>query len=344
MLTACGSGGGGSNDGVVVVPGSPTASASPTPSATPLTAEQMEDQRSTSALAANAEAAYRVGVTGRGIRIAVLDTGIVPTLSEFAGRIDPASADMAGFRGLADASGHGTAIASIVLAARDGRGMHGLAYDATLLSLNISEQATCKSLTQCPASSSLLIRGIDAAIAAKARVINISANTDQTSDDMIAAVRRAAAAGIVIVISGGNNEAGGQQPLLLSRSFAEAAPGWVIIAGGHDASGGFAQGSVNRAGSGAAASWYLAALVKNVTGTGLDGSLATFADGGTSSSAAAISGAVALVAQARPNLTGAQIVSLLLANATDAGAAGLDPLFGNGILNLATTFAALPPA
>ncbi|GAA3262563.1 hypothetical protein GCM10020258_27010 [Sphingomonas yabuuchiae] len=76
--------------------------------------------------------------------------------------------------------------------------------------------------------------------------------------------------------------------------------------------------------------------------TDRNGSLVRYS--GTSPAAAAISGAVALVAQARPNLTGAQIVTLLLANATDAGTPGPDNVFGKGILNIAAIFTALPPA
>ena len=344
LLAACGGGGEGTGGAVTVVPGSSSPGTTPTPtpsSSAPLTAQQIEDQQSNSAAAANADAAYRAGVTGRGVKIAIIDTGITPGLSEFSGRIDPASADMAGTRGLTDSSGHGTLMASVALAARDGRGMHGVAPEAMLVSLNASDPATCRSATDCPASAELLIRAIDAAINAKVRVINISATADVTHETLIAAVRRAAAAGIVTVISAGNNGGDARQPLLLSRSFAEAAPGWVIIAGGHDVSGAFDYQLANRAGSGPSAAWYLTALSRDVVMTDRSGSLAR--DSGTSPAAAAISGAVALVAQARPNLTGAQIVTLLLANATDAGTPGPDAVFGNGILNVAATFAALPP-
>lgn len=346
LLAACGGGGGGVDKGVVIVPGSSSSGGSPTPTPTPsstptLTVQELEDQQSNSAAAAHADAAYRAGATGRGVKIAIIDTGITPGLTEFSGRIDSSSADMAGMRGLTDPSGHGTLMASVALAARDSRGMHGLAYEATLVSLNASNPATCRAADDCPASAELLIRAIDAAIEAKVRVINISATTDITHELLVAAVRRAATAGIVTVISAGNNNGDARQPLLLSRSFAEAAPGWVIIAGGHDVSGAFDYQLANRAGSGPSAAWYLTALSRDVVMTDRNGSLVR--DSGTSPAAAAVSGAVALVAQARPNLTGAQIVSLLLANTTDAGTPGRDNVFGNGILDLSATFAALPP-
>jgi hypothetical protein len=69
-----------------------------------------------------------------------------------------------------------------------------------------------------------------------------------------------------------------------------------------------------------------------------DESGAQFLWSGTSFSAPIISGAVALLAQAFPNLTGRQIVDLLLSTTTDLGAAGTDAIYGRGELNLARAF------
>jgi hypothetical protein len=331
LVSGCGGGGDGGGTVIAAAP-APTPTPSPSPAAV-ATAGDLEAERSNAATVSKADAAYRVGATGRGIRIAVLDTGIVPTLAEFAGRIDPASANLGSDRGLVDASGHGTAIAAIAAAARDGHGIHGLAYDASIVSLNVTRPDKCKDL-DCPAQSDLVVAGIDAAIAARVRVINMSFNVDQTTDSLVAAVRRAAAAGIVMVISAGNESA--DQPLLLSRSFAEAGAGHVIIVGGIDAAGRpYRYG--NRAGTGVAAS-YLMALGVDVNM--IDRSGAVIVQSGTSASAAVVSGAVALIAQARPNLTGAQIVALLLNNATDLGDPGRDATYGNGALNVAAVLAA----
>jgi hypothetical protein len=48
---------------------------------------------------------------------------------------------------------------------------------------------------------------------------------------------------------------------------------------------------------------------------------------------------VALLAQAFPNLTGKQIVQILLNSADDLGAPGVDTVFGHGALNIARAFA-----
>lgn len=323
------------NGTVVVPPATPVNTPMPTPAPSP-SAEAMEYQRSTAATAANAEAAYRAGATGRGIKVAVIDTGITPGLSEFHDRIDPASADLDGGRGLFDQNGHGTWMSSIVLAARDGRGMHGIAHAAVLISFNTSRWANCTSQA-CPTSSALITRAIDASIAAGARVINMSLSTDQIDENLLAAVRRAAAANVVMVIAAGNERA--TEPLLLSRAVAEAGGGSVIVAGAHDLAG-RPYTFNNQAGSGPVAASYLMALGVDVAMTGRDGTVVRYS--GTSPATAAISGAAALIAEARPALSSARIVSALLDHATDAGVPGRDPVYGNGILNLAASFAALP--
>src|ERR1051325_8395184 len=86
----------------------------------------------------------------------------------------------------------------------------------------------------------------------------------------------------------------------------------------------------NRAGTGAA--YYLMALgyrdrAPDETGT-------QYYWSGTSFSAPTITGAVALMAQAFPNLTGKQIVSILFQTADDLGASGVDSIFGHGRLNI----------
>ncbi|MFX7792788.1 S8 family serine peptidase, partial [Acinetobacter baumannii] len=70
--------------------------------------------------------------------------------------------------------------------------------------------------------------------------------------------------------------------------------------------------------AGAGAAHYLAAVGENVRAP--DNHNKTFLWTGTSFSAPQISGAVALLAQAFPTLTGAQIVSILYQSARDAGA------------------------
>lgn len=103
-------------------------------------------------MSAKAAYAFNRGITGRGVTIAVIDSGIAAGSSEFAGRV---SADSTGFEQriarcgtcapetvppfpIADRDGHGTEVASIAAAARDGSGVLGLAPDATILALKVT--------------------------------------------------------------------------------------------------------------------------------------------------------------------------------------------------------------
>jgi subtilisin family serine protease len=48
-----------------------------------------------------------------------------------------------------------------------------------------------------------------------------------------------------------------------------------------------------------------------------------------------VSGAIAVMKEKWPNLTGAQIVDLIIGSATDLGASGVDEVYGVGMLNMA---------
>jgi Subtilase family len=111
------------------------------------------------------------------------------------------------------------------------------------------------------------------------------------------------------------------------------ARGLVLIAGATDSNKVLADFS-NKAGNGSA--YYLTALGVRVRANDETGT--AFLWSGTSFSAPVISGAVALLAQAFPSLTGAQIVDLLLRTTTDLGAVGTDAVYGRGELNIAKAF------
>lgn len=291
---------------------------------------------------------WQGGGTGRGVDIAILDTGINPNLPEFANKVHPASRDIVAQRGLADTEGHGTAVAAVAAAARDGSRTLGVAFDSRVLSLNTSDPANCDPEDGCRHPESAIATAVDVARANGARVVNISLGGEGVGQALIAAVQRATAAGLVVVIAAGNESAA--NPTAFASQLALAGGGNVIIAGSSGVSAG--PGTVdlsqisafsNRAGSSAPS--YLAALGFRVVAPDETGTL--FQWSGTSFSAPVISGAAALLASAFPNLTGGQIAELLLSSADDVGEPGVDAVFGRGLLNLNRAFAprgALHPA
>ena len=276
------------------------------------------------------------------MKIGVVDSGINPNLVEFAGKIDPASTDVAGSRGVSDASGHGTAVSGVAAAAKNDIDIQGVAFNATIVSLRADDPGTCESEDGCNFFDSDIAEGIDVARTAGARVINLSLGGSPPNSTLLSAMQRAVNAGIILVISAGND---GDQPEGINPdSFAlipaQQFPNNVIIAGSVGV--GTAIGTdlnqistfSNRAGTGAQN--YLAALgYRNLT-MNQDGAL--FYYSGTSFSAPVISGAVALLAQAFPNLTASQVLSLLFTTADDLGAPGTDSVYGRGRLNIARAF------
>lgn len=290
-----------------------------------------EYRNSNYSVAANAISAYDAGATGKGIKIGVVDSGINPSLAEFAGRIDPASGDTYGTRGVSDEGGHGTAVSAVAAAARNNSNTMGVAFDATIVSERADEPGSCASKGGCSFVDDAIATGIDAARSAGAKVINLSLGGSAPSAQLLAAMQRAVGAGIVLVISAGNDATPNPDPFALAT--AQQFTGSVIIAGATDANNQIASFS-DRAGTGANS--YLMALGVNDHAPDQTGT--QFLWSGTSFSAPTISGAVALMAQAFPNLTGKQIVQILFNSADDLGQTGVDTTFGHGELNIAKAF------
>ncbi|MDP8994495.1 MAG: S8 family serine peptidase, partial [Pseudomonadota bacterium] len=84
-------------------------------------------------------------------------------MPEFAGRIDPASRDVASNRGITDTEGHGTAVSATAAAARNGSGQMGVAFDSTIISLNTANPNNCDGDKGCKHSDADIARAIDIA-------------------------------------------------------------------------------------------------------------------------------------------------------------------------------------
>lgn len=350
-LTGCG-GGGGVASTPTPTPSptpspAPTPAPTPTPSPTPVSYNTAEYRNSDGPVFHGAITAWEAGASGAGTTIAIVDSGIDTANSEFAGRISSASADVAGSRGVRNTGDdHGTQVALVAAAARNDYGVMGIAWGATVQMLRADTPGTCASADGCTFSDTNIADGIDAAVGAGARVVNLSLGGEAADTNLRAAVARATSAGLIVVVSAGND---GQStdpaidpnnPDPFAVSLLQAGGGNVIIVGSVS-SAGLVSDFSNRAGS--SASSFLMAQGETICCV-YEGSQIRVVDGfrtavnGTSFAAPQVSGAVALLAQAFPNLTGAQIVSLLLSTAREGGAIGTDPIYGRGILDIARAF------
>ena len=363
-LSACG-GGGGVNSTPPPPPAPPVVAPPPAPPPPPppppITTNfaTAEFNRSDGPGFHNAITAYQAGATGAGVTVGVIDSGIDPNSHEFIGRIHPQSGDVTGGnRGLGDDDGHGTAVTRVIAAAKDDRDVHGIAFNATILALRADQAGSCttpgagETEANCSFFDSAIAAGINRAVDAGARVINISLGGAGGANTALRnAINRATSSGIVVVVSAGN-EANDVAPAFDPNNpspFAQAlvanGNGLVIIATSVNDQGVISNFS-NKAGI--SQNTVLSALGQSICCEYQKDTIFRFEENGqtfvrvfngTSFSAPQIAGAAALLAQAFPNLTGAQIVNLLLTSARDAGATGTDAIYGRGILDIARAFA-----
>ncbi|WP_448582437.1 S8 family serine peptidase [Thermaurantiacus sp.] len=306
----------------------------PPPTPTPASVfDTPEYRRTATATGANVLPVWAAGHEGQGITVGLVDTGIAVDSPEFAGRIAPQSRDVTGAgRSIRDEDGHGTAVAGILAAARNDRSIVGIAPRATIAMMRGDRAGSCATEPGCGFTDAALAAGINAVVDAGARVLNISLGGSSGSSAVRSAWARATSAGTILVIGAGNDSAAEIDPLPRS-ALAAANPALVIVVGAATTTGEIASFS-NRAGS--AAANYL--LAPGVSVRSFDHNGTEFLYSGTSLAAPVVAGAAALLAGAFPNLSGAQIVELLLMTADDRGAPGADPVTGRGLLNIGRAF------
>lgn len=267
-----------------------------------------------------ADAAHLRGVTGRGVTIGLLDSGIDVRHREFAeaGKLLPGYNAITGGADVTDRSGHGTHVAGIAGAGRDGKGVFGVAYGALLLPVKIFPDSGS-------GSTVALDRGLRHVIG-KASIASMSVSSSTAYDAQ--ATQDAVRAGMLLVASAGNN--GGANPGWPANFAKESwANSQIIAVGAVDGLNRIASFS-NRAGD--AAAWYLVA-----PGTGIASAYPNdhyVYKSGTSMAAPMVSGAAALLQQMWPALRADQAATILFVTATDLGAPGIDTVYGRGLLNV----------
>lgn len=263
---------------------------------------------------------HGTGILGRGVVVAVLDTGVNIQHSEFAnsGRLLPGYNGVNGSTDVTDNNGHGTHVAGIVAASGDGTGMYGVAPGATLLPIKVFNGGT--------APPSAVTAGLEYALAQNARVINLSLGTTSPTGDT--GLKRVAATNNALVVIAAGNE-GAASPNWPGRYAQESwANGTLIVVGSVNSQRRITSES-NRAGP--LAPFYLVAPGVNIISS--YGSTYSYMTG-TSMAAPAVSGAAALVTGYWPYLKANQVASILLKTADDLGAPGVDAIYGHGMLNV----------
>jgi subtilisin family serine protease len=221
--------------------------------------------------------------------------------------IDPASQPV-------DDVGHGTHVSGIVA---------GVAPGAKVLLVRALGRGTG---TWDPVAT-----GVEYALAHGAKVINISITSTASTPALQRAVTDASAAGVPLVVAAGNDGVNVDQQAVFPAALPDAD---VIGVGALDESGHLWAQS-NRG----AASVELAAPGVNVLSPELGGHL-SYA-GGTSMAAPHVTGAIALLASARPDLPATALTDALLSTADKTG---LEGLVGAGRIDVGAAMRLLAPA
>lgn len=251
--------------------------------------------------------------TGRGVLVAVVDTGVDASHPDIAGRLVPgARTDGRGGDARTDPDGHGTHMAGIIAATDTARdGVVGIAPAAKILPIGISGKQ--RGGVTAAASAA----GIRLAADRGAKVINLSyATMGVASEDEEQAIRYALARDAVVVAGAGNTVLGHDQVGIPANI-----PGVIAVTG-------TTKGGVFWSGSVQGPEAVIAAPADGIYNIGPDHGYG-WGDG-TSDATAIVSGIAALIRSRYPDLDAPNVINRIIRTARDAGAPGRDPQYGFG--------------
>jgi subtilisin family serine protease len=136
----------------------------------------------------------------QGVKVAIVDTGIDGSHDDLTGLVDggySALTKSENPESYQDDNGHGTHVAGIVAARRDGRGVVGVAPRARLYAVKVLDSDGTGSVSD-------IIDGIVWAAKNGIQVMNLSIGSSVDSDALHRAVRYARSKGVVLVAAAGN--------------------------------------------------------------------------------------------------------------------------------------------
>lgn len=268
------------------------------------------------------------GIRGHGVTVAVVDTGVRGIHAEFSGRLltgfDATTRIAIAAPFLVDGDGHGTHVAGVIGAARDGRGMHGIAPEVDLLPVRVFDGEGI-------ATNFSLGNGLRYVIGSPAFVLNLSLGAQRPQDAYVeSALLDNIHDGKLVVVAAGNG--GGRNPTWPARYAKEpSVNGQIIVVGAVDEQNELTSFS-NRAGD--VADWYIVAPGVDLMSTYNNSASGYGYMSGTSMAAPIVSGAAALLKSRWPALSAKQTAEILFRTATDLGEPGVDRMYGWGLLNV----------
>ncbi|MCF3961379.1 type VII secretion-associated serine protease mycosin [Streptomyces fuscigenes] len=255
---------------------------------------------------------------GKGVRVAVIDTGVDTKNPQLTGAVDAKSGkDYLGkTHGTTDTVGHGTKVAGIIAARpRAGTGFVGLAPEATIIPIRQNDEKNS-------GKSDSMAEAVTYAVQQGADVINISQDTAEPlgPDSTLAkAVRAALDHQVVVVASAGNDGADGRNRATYPAAF----PGVLAVAASDRDN---ERAAFSQSGSFVGVAAPGVDIVSTVPGGG------QCLDNGTSFSAPYVSGVAALLRAEHPKWTAREIVAQIEQTA-ERSVNGHDDFVGWGVVD-----------
>jgi len=280
--------------------------------------------------------------TGRGQRVAVIDTGVAPH-PRLAGRLVGLGDYLGGGDGLDDCDGHGTAVAGLIAAAPDpGDDLVGVAPGARILALRQFSPSITGDTAHPAGDLPSLAAAVLRAVRAGATVVNISgavcvpAGRAPTVGAPVRAALDAAVAADVVVVAAAGNTGGGA--CVADDPDQVALPGWF----GDDLLTVGAVGPDDRpAAFTVPGPWVdVAAPGTGVRSLSVGGGTGAPLDG-TSFAAPYVAGLAALIRERRPELSAREVAERIVATARRP-AGGRDDAVGSGVVDPVAALTAEP--
>jgi type VII secretion-associated serine protease mycosin len=253
---------------------------------------------------------------GRGVTVAVLDSGVDPAHQDLAGSVTVGKDFTVGAnpRKTVPIRLHGTYMASLIAGHGHGPGradgVIGVAPEAEVLSVRVileDEEPGFRRFNSEPKFESVVAKGIRYAVDRGADVINLSISKDLATEEERAAVRYAISKGVVLVAAAGNDGAGKR---VAPYSYPASIPGVISVAA--------ATQTMRRASfSNRNSSVLVAAPGVDILGAGPDNEY--WVGRGTSQATALVSGVAALIKARHPRMSPALIAQALTSSVAGKG-------------------------
>ena len=273
---------------------------------------------------------------GAGVKVAIIDTGVDGSVADLAGAV-VGGTDVSGLgtpncqTPVGEGSEHGTLVASLLAGRGTGTdaGIIGVAPEASILSVSLAFGSSGATVS----NDDQIAEGIRWAVDNGASVINMSLtrNTLDWPESWDSAFLYAFEHDVVVVAAAGNRGSGTTEV-----GAPATIPGVLTVAGVNRNK----TASFDASSQGITIS--VAAPSEKLVGAVPAGGYVQWS--GTSAAAPIVSGLVALVRSAYPELDAAGVMNRIIATADPNGREVPSPIYGNGLINAAAAVTATVPA